>query len=234
MVLLAICDANYCFTMFDIGQYGSNNDSGVLLHSEMGQCFDEGSLMVPEEQNINFTGNILPYYLVGDEIFPLKHWLMRPYPGPLYSYEVKIFNYRLSTARRTIENAFGILCARWRIFQKPIKGSVENVQNITLASMALHNYLKQTENASYRPTGFIDSEYNDGTIKKGEWRSEVQNGGFVDINPVRGSRYKKTALEMRETLKEYVNSENGSVPWQDVYIKRTSHDIDFSSITENS
>ena len=29
-VLLAICDANYCFTLFDLGQYGSNNDSGVL------------------------------------------------------------------------------------------------------------------------------------------------------------------------------------------------------------
>ena len=26
IVLLAICDANYCFTLFDLGQFGSNND----------------------------------------------------------------------------------------------------------------------------------------------------------------------------------------------------------------
>ena len=34
MVLLVHCDANYCFTLIiDIGQYGSNNDSGVLVQS---------------------------------------------------------------------------------------------------------------------------------------------------------------------------------------------------------
>ena len=28
LVLLAICNANYCFALFKVGQYGSNNDSG--------------------------------------------------------------------------------------------------------------------------------------------------------------------------------------------------------------
>ena len=36
IVLLAVCDANYSFTLFDIGSYESNNDSGVLANSEMG------------------------------------------------------------------------------------------------------------------------------------------------------------------------------------------------------
>ena len=33
MVLLAVCDVDYCFTMYDFGSYGSNNDSGVLANS---------------------------------------------------------------------------------------------------------------------------------------------------------------------------------------------------------
>ena len=33
MVLLALCDANYCFTLIDIDQYGSNNYSVVLAQS---------------------------------------------------------------------------------------------------------------------------------------------------------------------------------------------------------
>ena len=35
MVLLSICDATYYFTLFDVGQYGSNNNSGVLANSQM-------------------------------------------------------------------------------------------------------------------------------------------------------------------------------------------------------
>ena len=35
MVLLAVCDADYSLTMYDIGSYGSNNDSGVLANSMM-------------------------------------------------------------------------------------------------------------------------------------------------------------------------------------------------------
>ena len=32
MVLLAACDANCCFTTFDLCQYGDNNDSDVLFN----------------------------------------------------------------------------------------------------------------------------------------------------------------------------------------------------------
>ena len=40
LVLLAICDARYCFTMYDVGHYGSNNDSGVLAKSKMGELLE--------------------------------------------------------------------------------------------------------------------------------------------------------------------------------------------------
>ena len=36
MVLLEICDARYCFSYVDVGEYGSNNDSEVLKNSRMG------------------------------------------------------------------------------------------------------------------------------------------------------------------------------------------------------
>ena len=39
MVLLAICDPGYCFTLFDFGSYGSNNDSDVLANSAMRKAF---------------------------------------------------------------------------------------------------------------------------------------------------------------------------------------------------
>ena len=39
IVLLAICDAHYIFSLVNIGDYGSNNDSGVLENSVVGKAF---------------------------------------------------------------------------------------------------------------------------------------------------------------------------------------------------
>ena len=42
-LVLAICDANYCFTLFDVGEYVSNNDSNVLIYSNIGGYFEDHS-----------------------------------------------------------------------------------------------------------------------------------------------------------------------------------------------
>ena len=72
--------------------------------------------------------------------------------------EERIDNYRHSRARQCIEKAFGIITAHWRIFHKPISATKENAENYTLACLALHNYLRLTDNAHYTPSCFIDSE----------------------------------------------------------------------------
>ena len=133
IVLMAVCDARYCFTL--VGDFGSNNDSGILAKSSMGKRFEEQKMNVPNAKSLlGYAEDNLPFFLVGDEIFPLKTWLMRPYPGNL-SVGQKILNYRLSRARRTIENSFGILAARWRICRQPIKAKVENAEKFTLAAI---------------------------------------------------------------------------------------------------
>ena len=71
LVLLAICDANYRFTLFDVGQYGSNNDSGVLILTNMGEYFEDHSNNIPQPGSVERCGfDPLPCFLVGDEIFP--------------------------------------------------------------------------------------------------------------------------------------------------------------------
>ena len=112
--------------------WGSNNNSGILANSKMGKMFEEDLLNVPPDCKLSEDDErSLPYFLLGDEIFPLKKWLMRPYPGKNASDKERIYNYQHSRARRCIGNAFGILTASWRIFHKPIRATAENVYYIT-------------------------------------------------------------------------------------------------------
>ena len=59
--------------------------------------------------------------------------------------------------------------------------------------MALHNYLRQTDNVTYCPIKFIDCKSGSGEIINGEWRS------LFDGENVRGSRYKNGAIKIRSS-----------------------------------
>jgi hypothetical protein len=67
---------------------------------------------------------------------------MRPYPGnqTKNNEAKKIFNYRLSRARRVSENAFGVWTQKFRVFHRRIKMSPEHLHKVVLATCALHNY----------------------------------------------------------------------------------------------
>ena len=217
VVLMAVCDAHYVFSLMNVGDFGSNNDSGVLENSAMGKAFACNQMGLPDQQHVEGCKIPLPYFLVGDDIFALKSWLLRSFPRRSnLSEDQQIYNYRLSRARHVIENAFGILRARWRIFSHPIKGSVETVIEITKAAVCLHNYLRITNSASYCPYGFVDSEDRSGNIKPGEWRAVVANEGsaLLSMPPRKGSRYSNSAMKVREAFVDYFVSDSGSLPWQ--------------------
>nr|CAB3251798.1 putative nuclease HARBI1 [Phallusia mammillata] len=142
IVLLAVCDAQYCFTMIDIGDLGRHSDGGVFANSEFGKRFMSGDLNVPSQACLPNTSVCVPYCIVGDAAFPLRQNLMRPYPGKNLPADKSIFNYRLSRARRVIENTFGILATRWRIFRRPIIAKPERVVAFTKAACCLHIFLQ--------------------------------------------------------------------------------------------
>ena len=83
--------------------------------------------------------------IVGDEAFPLRMDLMQPFSkdkkGNRLPYKKMIFNYRLSRARHIVENAFGILVQRFRVYDRRICMDDHNVVKVVKATCILHNYL---------------------------------------------------------------------------------------------
>ncbi|XP_058811060.1 uncharacterized protein LOC131675953 [Topomyia yanbarensis] len=144
VVLMAIVGPDYRFICVDIGGYGKNSDGGIFEMSNMGQRFEAGMMNVPKAKPL--PGQIEPcnYVLIGDEAFALKPYLMRPFPYRQSRLDPRKENYNTkhSIARRVVENAFGILAQKWRIFFRPIPTKVETVILIVHTACVLHNFLR--------------------------------------------------------------------------------------------
>ena len=131
--------------------------------------------------------------------------MLCPYPGRYLPEGKRIFNYRLARARRIIENGFGIMATKFRVFRRPIIASPEKVTCITKAACSLHNYLKisearnTTSNRPYCPPGYIDHEDRDGNLIPGDWRQEAVDG-IRDIQRVGSNTHSRSAAELRDNL----------------------------------
>ena len=139
---MAVADASYMFTFVEVEDYGRQSDSSVFGNSSFGQALNDGSLNIPEDGLLSNSGYRGKYCFIADEALPLKDNLQRPYPGRNLGEMKRIYNYRLSRARRVVENAFGILSARWQFLRSPMQTQPEKAANSILASVALHHWLK--------------------------------------------------------------------------------------------
>ena len=211
IVLLAVVDAEYKFLYVDIGASGSGSDAGVFSQTELKEALESGNIGLPEPDNLPNDDQPVPYFIVGDDAFGLQTWMMKPLPHRNMSMEDRIFNYRLSRARRVVENAFGLLAARFRCLLTTMPQSPDRVCTITLACCVLHNLLRVRYPTAQ--VNAVDQENADiHEIIPGAWRENAAN--LPDMGHVFRGNTNRAAKEMRQYLVSYVNSAAGSVPWQ--------------------
>lgn len=131
--------------------------------------------------------------------------MMRPFPRKNLDYQKKIFNYRLSRARRCIESAFGILATRWRVLLKAILCYPSHTDSIVMACVCLHNFLMAHTQESFRNENLS----NDFTQLIGE------DNYFNAEKSTTAAAYR-----IREELAKYFVSPEGEVSWQKDYVER--------------
>lgn len=201
IILMALVNWDYSFTYIDVGCNGCVSDGGVFQNCSLYDKLEEGSLF-------NSAGCI-----IGDDAFPLKPYLMEPYKLSPLTTEQRIFNYRLSRARRVSENAFGILVSRFRILSRKIDCQLQTTDKIVRASCVLHNWLGKNSN-HYFALGSVDQEnLETGEVVPGRWRSDIAE--LFNIQDIFGRhrRATKLAKQYRKELTRYFNNE-GAVSWQ--------------------
>ena len=192
IVLLAVADANHLFRVVDIGAYGGGSDGGVLAVSHFGRALREGTLDLPNDAPLPNAEHLgpLPYVFVGDQAFPLRRDLLRPYTRQsLHTDWHRIYNYRLSRARHIVESSFGVLTSRFRVYHGVIELNPDHAEKVVKATTILHNFLS--------------------------WgQQHIANipdaAGGAARRPFAGreERY------IQDSFMEYFNSPGGAVPWQ--------------------
>lgn len=104
---MGICDANCKFIYFNVGATGRCSDGGIFNASSFAQALKSNHLKMPPPRPLPGRQLPLGYVVVADDAFTLNEYVMKPYSHADLSANERIFNHRLSRARRTIENAFG-------------------------------------------------------------------------------------------------------------------------------
>jgi len=202
IVLLALVDHNYNFTCIDIGSYGSNSDGGIFAKSALKRAIEENVLDIPTDSVI-----------LGDDAFPLLPYLMKPYARRNHLTErEKVYNYRHCRARRIVENGFGILSSRFRVFRRPITLTPENTIKLVKAACALHNWIRKNgKNPNSISVDIEDTET--GRLLNGSWRNDTSITGLQHFGTMLQRNSNTEAKDKRNSLADYFVGE-GAVNWQ--------------------
>lgn len=210
IVLMALADANYKFLYVDIGAEGGAGDGGTWFKCTLNEAIEEQRVGFPEDSPLPNDDTPMPFHIIADDAFALKPWLMKPYSHQSQVHHEKIYSYRLSRARRVVENAFGLLQARMRVFGTTMHQQPKVVKIITMCACVMHNLILDR---TPFPANEVDHEDGQHNLVPGAWREEANIMERL-YNP-RGQNYTAQAKAIRDYLAAYYTSEAGAVPWQE-------------------
>lgn len=207
IVMMAVVNANYEFIYLDIGTNGRHSDASILERTEFFKRLQNETLHLPTNAQ---TVDGLNFVFIADDAFALGDHLLKPFPMRGLTSEQRIFNYRLSRARRVVENAFGILANRFRIFQTAINLAMYKIDTVVLACCILHNYLRR------HVQGYVAAASEREPERHG--RTSHEDGqerltGLTSVDRVHSRLPTQSARQSRMDYMHYFNG-IGSVSWQ--------------------
>ncbi len=215
IVLMALVDADYKFIWADLGGMGSASDAQIYNNSELKEGTEGGTIGFPDPEPFPNCEKAVPYFLIGDDAFALRPTMMKPYSTRGMTNHERIFNYRLSRARRVVENAFGILANRFQVLLTTMQHHPSTVKLIVFTCMVLHN-LMRIRYPGLQNQHLDRAENVNRNFIPGAWR---EGRNLPDLGAVAcPNTSSNEGKNQRNLIKDWANSPAGSVPWQDKMI----------------
>jgi len=172
VVLMALVDGDYKFLWVDISGYGSMSDAQIFNDSELKECLEDNSIGFPVLSPISEHDEAMPYFILGDDAFGIRTFMMKPYGQRNLQRDERIYNYRISRGRRVVENAFGILAQRWQVLLTTMQPRPSIVQDIVECCVCLHNLMRNRYPTLHN--GIADEEDDKHNVVPGAWRQLAQ------------------------------------------------------------
>ncbi|KAK3107692.1 hypothetical protein FSP39_020061 [Pinctada imbricata] len=147
MQLQAVVDNKLLIISAYTGWPGCTHDARVLRNSHLYHNAESGRSFIQDHQ------------LLADNAYPLRNWLISPYKnyGNLTLQQHR-FNKKLSSAKQTIERAFGHLKGRFRRLKEVTLHDPKDVAQRIMAACILHNFCVINNEELEE---FMDSSEND-------------------------------------------------------------------------
>ena len=195
IVLLGLVDSKYRFVYVDIGAYGKECDSTIFQNTRLYELLIQHRLPIPASKPLPGLQKPVPYVFIADEGLPLMTNVMRPYSGKHLNTDQRVFNYRLSRARRNVECAFGILANKWRIFHRPLNVKYDFAVDIIKACCVLHNFVVSRDGSNMSEELYIDDS-------------------LLDLHQTIDDVSLSNPVNIRNEFSKYFNSDVGALSWQ--------------------
>ncbi|XP_068723526.1 uncharacterized protein [Montipora capricornis] len=181
----------------DIGTNGKLSDGGVWNKCSLSQAMEDGRISLPPPKCLPHGVQKLPHIFVADDAFALRANLMKLYPQKGLDAEKRVYSYRHSQARRMVENLFGIVANRWRVFRGIIQLAPSSIESLFIAAIILYNFLRKTSSC---PSGLLDTELSNGERAERLWRQEFPGNSFLPLAvPTTGHNASKDAKLVIDT-----------------------------------
>lgn len=88
-----------------VGTNGSYPDEGIFKGTRLWTALLTNAVGLPGREALPGDNHLVPYFIVGNNTFPMREWL--------HTEDYNNYNFRLTRAKRNVENAFGMWANRF-------------------------------------------------------------------------------------------------------------------------